>query len=136
MIIKYAFNIEPFPKPRGGVGKYGNMTHSSKGYRQWQERFKISLYGSRHPFPSKFHGLVFFFYIKPKPGQPPDLENYQGAIQDTLVLLDLMEDDNYKILGRYHTDHIVVKEPSHFDLYVVSNRKEMLHVINLLPEMD
>ncbi|QLF85069.1 RusA [Nostoc phage YongM] len=124
-------------KPRGGIGRYGNMTHSSKGYRQWQQKFLESLYNSNHPFPSDFHCLVFFFYIKPKSGHPPDLENLQGGIQDTLVKMGCIKDDNYKILGRYYTDHIVVKDASHFDLYVVSNHTEKIYVIDkLLPKIE
>ncbi|QVQ57107.1 RusA-like resolvase [Anabaena phage Elbi] len=135
-IIKYSFKISWFPKPRGGIGRYGNMTHSSGGYRQWQKRFLESL---KEPgnFPKKFHGLVFFFYIKPKPGSPPDLENLQGGVQDTLKKAGCIKDDNYKYIGRYYTDHIVVEDYSRFDLYVVFSRKEMLYVIeNLLPETD
>jgi hypothetical protein len=58
-----------FPKPRGGIGRYGNMTHSSKGYRQWQTKFLESLYNSANQFPGDFHCLIFFFYIKHKPAR-------------------------------------------------------------------
>ncbi|AND75665.1 RusA [Nostoc phage A1] len=140
MIIKYAFPFAAFPKPRGGIGRYGNMTHSSKGYRQWQQKFLESLsnyHSSEKSFPIDFHCLIFFFYIKPKRGQPPDLENLQGAIQDTLKKAGCITDDNYKILGRYYTDHMVVKDTSHFDLYLVSNHQEKIYVIDkLLPKID
>ncbi|XAI95745.1 RusA [Dolichospermum phage Dfl-JY23] len=135
-IIKYAFKISWFPKPRGGIGRYGNMTHSSKGYRQWQSKFLESL-SKTNSFPKDFHCLIFFFYIKPKPGQPPDLENLQGGIQDTLKKTGCIKDDNYKHIGRYYTDHMVVKDSSRFDLYVVDNHQEKIYVIDkLLPKVE
>jgi Holliday junction resolvase RusA-like endonuclease len=96
-------NLYGKPKPRGQIGKYGNMTHSMNGYREWQNQVIKQLNGSDWYIPENFHSLVFNFHIKPKSGHPPDLSNMQGGMEDVLVKNKNLVDDNWKILKRYYT---------------------------------
>lgn len=131
MAIKLSINIELKPKPRGQLGKYGNMTHSIGHYRQWQSAFVRAVKQTNFLIPSDFYAIIFHFRILPKPGRAPDLSNLQGAVEDALVKSNYLKDDNWKILSRYYTQGSL-SDTNKIDLYIAESKKEFLFIIDLI----
>lgn len=86
MVKKLEFKgLKPLSKPRGQLGKHGNITHSTGEYRNWQKNFILRLQkASPEPF-EKFYAIVYVFNIRSKAGHQPDCDNMVGAINDVLT---------------------------------------------------
>ena len=130
-IAKVILPVKPISKPRGMLNRYGKITHSLGGYRQWQKEFHSHISSTSFIIPNTFHSIVFQFNITPVRGHPPDLSNMQGAVEDALVKYKYLKDDNWKILTRFYTFATVSKQPS-IILYVAESKEELLFIINKL----
>lgn len=137
-MIKVTLPYTPMSKPRGQVGKAGNMTHSSfkapttlKGnlrllsgeqvpYRDWQLAIKTSLRMYHpDPFPPLFC-LVYVFHIAgSKLGRAQDLDNMVGGINDCLTD-GWIKDDSWKVLKRFWAEALPAQK-SKIELYVCVN---------------
>lgn len=102
---KFVIPLTPSPKPRGELGKHGNMTHSSGGYRKWQDTFLKQLRNvAGQPYTyQKIMALVVLQSRSKKRGLP-DVTNMAGAVEDTLIAAKWLKDDNFKINPRVYTD--------------------------------
>lgn len=127
-IQKLHLELRPFSKPRGQIGKYGNMTHSIGKYRQWQEEFKLLIASTTFKVPSSFYAIIFDFKLSPRRGGKPDLSNLQGGVEDALVKYGYILDDNWKVLQRYYTVGTPASKSS-IDLYVCESKKELIYSI-------
>lgn len=127
-ISKIILPIKAFPKPRGQLGKYGNMTHSAGGYRAWQNQFSRLIQSTSFHVPDTFHSMVFQFNICTTRGRAPDLSNLQGGVEDALVKQKYLQDDNWKILTRFYTFGKVAPA-SEIIIYVAECKKELLYII-------
>lgn len=102
---KFVIPLSPYPKPRGEIGKAGNMTHSSGGYRGWQNTFLKqlrSVAGQPHTY-QKIQALVILQSRTKKRGLP-DVTNLAGAVEDTLIEAKWLKDDNFKINPRVYSE--------------------------------
>lgn len=125
--------IAPHSKPRGQLGKHGNMTHSIGGYRIWQNKILQYLKSIDLVIPQDFYGIIFLFYIKPKAGHPLDLSNAQGGVEDVLVKGGYLKDDNWKILKRYATLGIS-SDKNYIEFYIVYDKNTFVKLMEkLLP---
>lgn len=127
-IYRVHIPFEQKPKPRGGIGKHGNMTHQLNDYSGFQRMFISMLKSTSFQIPPDFHALIFKYNLKPKRGKAPDLSNMQGFIEDALVKSGYLKDDNWKILSRYYTFGVLAEESS-IDLFCVMSQIELIHVI-------
>lgn len=116
-------------KPRGQLGKYGNMTHSLNGYREWQISIAYNLRKIEFSIPNNFYGLVFVFHIPKLKGHPFDLSNLQGGIEDVLVKHEYLPDDNWKILGKYSGIAVKSVYPG-YTIIPTMNKNEFIAGIN------
>lgn len=127
-IQKVFLPVRPFPKPRGQLNKYGKMTHSLNGYRQWQKQFHDAISSTTFQIPEPFYGVLFHFCLKPQRGHPPDVSNLQGGVEDVLVKFGFITDDNVNVMPRYASWAEKTKESS-ITLYVVQNKVEFLFIL-------
>lgn len=127
-IYKAHIPMDEKPKPRGGLGRSGNMTHALNDYRNFQKMFLSMLNATGFRIPDGFHALVFKYNIKPKRGGKPDLSNLQGFVEDALVKGAYIKDDNWRILSRYFT-FAHESDVSSIDLFCVMTQDELIHVI-------
>lgn len=111
-MIKLTLNLAPYSKPRGQLGKHGNMTHSADAaYRDWQVAFRAKLKNLYpQPFP-KFFCIVYIFYIATsKKGRSQDIDNMVGAVNDALTPVEgdkfggWLKDDSWRYVPRIWTD--------------------------------
>lgn len=131
--LKVYLPIAAHAKPRGQIGKHGNITHSIGTYRPWQTKVLKYLKTIDLVIPSDFYGIIFVFYLKSKAGHPIDLSNAQGGLEDVLVKGGYIKDDNYKVLKRYATLGIP-SEKSYIEFYIVYDKKTFLNLMDkLLP---
>lgn len=92
--------IRLVPKPRGGLGKYGNMTHYANNYGQWQTETARILKSTGFEMPETFTVLSLRIFLCGR-GRP-DVENMVGAWQDLLVKHGYLKDDNFIHLPEIH----------------------------------
>lgn len=116
-------------KPRGQLGKFGNMTHSLNGYREWQTSMKGKLEEINFSIPGDMYGLILIFHIPKLKGHPFDLSNLQGGLEDVLVKYEYLKDDNWLRLGRYAGIALKSEYPA-YTIIPVENKQEFLSVIN------
>jgi Holliday junction resolvase RusA-like endonuclease len=128
-IQKLIIPMRAIPKPRGQIGKYGNMTHSIGKYREWQEQFKKHIACTTFYVPKEFYSMVFKFNLAARSGGKPDLSNLQGGVEDALVKHKYIPDDNWKILQRFYTCGSPASISS-IELFVCTSKKETLYVID------
>lgn len=102
MAIRYynLKNITPLSKPRGQLGKFGNMTHSSGNYRKFQQEVYERLTELTFAIPGDFFALAYIFYMGRKKGRANDVGNMVGAIEDVLVKYKYLKDDSWLHLPR------------------------------------
>lgn len=93
-------NITPLSKPRGQLGKFGNMTHSSGNYRQFQQEIYERLTELNFSIPGEFFSLAYIFYMGKKRGRANDVGNMVGALEDVLVKFEFLRDDSWLHLPR------------------------------------
>lgn len=120
--------LRGYPKPRGALGKYGNMTHSIGLYRQWQDEFRRYIAQTSFYVPQDFYSMVFKFNLAARSGGKPDLSNLQGGVEDALVKHKYIPDDNWKVLTRYYTCGSPASTSS-IELFICMNKKETLYTI-------
>ena len=116
-------------KPRGQLGKFGNMTHSLNGYREWQASLNNKFKQIDLVIPSPLYGLIMIFHIPKLKGHPFDLSNLQGGIEDVLVKYEYLPDDNWKILGKYVGIAVKSVYPG-YTIIPTMNRNEFIAGIN------
>lgn len=116
-------------KPRGQLGKFGNMTHSLNGYREWQSSMHNMLVKINFSMPVNLYGIVIVFHIPKLKGHPFDCGNLQGGIEDVLVKYKYIRDDNWKVLGNYAGIPLKSEYPA-YTIIPVENRKEFLSALN------
>ena len=123
--------IVPKSKPRGQIGKYGNMTHSMGDYMDWQKQFYWFLSTTDFAIPSDLYAIVYYFRMVKKGGQPPDLDNQIGAVNDVLVKYEYLKDDNWKIIPRQFA-FATSSNKSSIGIYTCQNKEELIHIINTI----
>lgn len=134
-ITKTTLIIPIKSKPRGQLNKFGNMTHSLGGYRQWQKKALDALQKANFKTPNSWYRLLFEFHIKPKRGHKNDGSNMQGAIEDALVKGGYIIDDNWGILPR--TSISVTKSTfDHVVLYWCDYKKDYIYLISNIVDQD
>ena len=104
---KFVIPLQPRSKPRGEIGKQGNITHSSGGYRGWQADFLKQLRklaGRPHTYV-RLAGIIVL-HSRAKRRGLPDVSNMLGAVEDTLIEAKWLKDDNFKIVPRVFSDCI------------------------------
>ena len=132
-IQKVSLPIRPYLKPRGALGKHGNMTHSIGYYRKWQEGFKKHIASTSFYVPPDFYAIVFQFKLASRSGGKPDLSNLQGGVEDALVKHKYIPDHNWKILQRYYTCGTPASISS-IELYICQSKKELIYIIEKFTE--
>lgn len=131
-IYRLAVPLKPKPKPRGQLNKYGAMTHSLNGYREWQTEYLKHIALTEFKIPLGFYGMIFQFNIRQGVGGLADVSNLQGGVEDILVKAKLIKDDNYRILRHYaafalEIDKKKTEDCSSIILYVTETKKEFLY---------
>lgn len=114
-------------KPRGKLGKYGNITHSIGDYRIWQKTFIDYLEGIKlNKTANPLYALAVIGFLRPRKGRPSDTSNFLGAVEDALVKGKFIKDDNYKILPRVYGEIIPVTkaEPERIIMFFMKNKGE------------
>lgn len=102
---KFVIPLKPYPKPRGEIGKAGNMTHSSGGYRNWQNTFLKQLRNvAGQPYTYQKIQALVVLQSRSKARGLPDVTNLAGAVEDTLIEAKWLKDDNFKINPRVYTE--------------------------------
>lgn len=129
--------IEPKPKPRGSLGRHGNMTHSSGDYREWQVRFRSLLYVQIKPeqFPSDFYCLNLLLTVTKKfRGRDADRDNLIGSVFDAMqgwkdskgnVYPGWINNDNWRTIPRGYEEVREGLQPS-IEISVCSTMDEAL----------
>lgn len=106
-MIRYMIPIAPMSKPRGQLGKYGNITHSIGGYRDWQRNLARKLASVKFTIPTDYFALIIILHIsKNKRGRSQDVDDMIGGFFDSLVKFDFIKDDNWRIVTRYWSEAI------------------------------
>jgi Holliday junction resolvase RusA-like endonuclease len=121
---RYILNLAPFPKPRGQLGKHGNITHSADPrYRTWQLAFKQRLAAQTLDNFDFAYGYGFIFSMPKKAGQQPDVDNLMGGIMDCLTP-HWLKDDNWRILNRCYIVAIPAIVTAQIGLIICESRAE------------
>lgn len=127
--------LKPVSKPRGQIGKHGNMTHSIGAYRGFQVEVSERLKQLEFAIPGEFFSLAYIFYMAKKKGQQNDITNMTGAIEDILVKYKYLTDDNWQVLRRCYIEAVpsptfaitILVLPQERDFYhFVANREKFL----------
>ena len=121
--------IKPKSKPRGQIGKYGNMTHGMGGYMEWQQQFFYHLTVAKFEIPDNLYALIYHFLMVKQGGNPPDLDNMAGGVNDVLVKYEYLKDDNWKILPRLFV-YGTQSQKSGIVIYTCQTKQEFLHIIS------
>lgn len=128
-----------YPKPRGQLGKYGNMTHSAKSeYRKWQTKFRIRFLRLRREPIEKFYCLIYVFYLPIKIGRLPDLDNLEGGINDALTpdktgFPGWIKDDNISLLN-YNVSRAFYKCPKgKIEIIIIDDVEDLIRWIRNNP---
>lgn len=118
----------PIPKrakPRGGIGKYGNMTHCTGGYREWQDDGIKLLRCLNVPKVENIYSLHITFYKKGR----GDLDNLAGGVMDLLVKSGVIDDDDWSTIP-----NLIIKTNSEkkdqIDIYFCQNREESIKLFS------
>lgn len=128
-ITRVTIQVPPFPKPRGQLGKYGNMTHSVGGYRSWQDEMLIALRQARFKTPDSFHTICYIYHWVRKRGALPDGENLQGGTQDTLKKGEYIKDDNISIISSWYGLAVIGKK-AYIELYICETFADFQFFVN------
>lgn len=126
MIQKINIPLRPFSKPRGKLGRKGNIYHNDENYRLWKKQFLSCLETVQFKLPDFFYCLGFCFYIKPKRGHKPDCDNMVGSILDALKEGGYIIDDDYENIPK----GIWVAKKSEIDkisLFVMGSQKDFVY---------
>lgn len=128
-IKKVNIPIKPKSKPRGQIGKYGNITHSMGGYMEWQQQFFYHLTVAKFEIPDNLYALIYHFLMVKQGGNPPDLDNLIGGVNDVLVKYEYLKDDNWKIVSKQFAFATLSDKPG-ISIYTCQSRKELVYIIN------
>lgn len=132
-LIKLTLMIPGMSKPRGMIGKQGNIYHSSKRYVQWNKEFISACFNCGFTPPTEFHTLAIVFYNKSKRGHLPDVDNMQGASLDALVKGKYLVDDNISIVDSLY-GRSIKSDSSYIEIYFCETKKDFVHLVaNKLP---
>jgi Holliday junction resolvase RusA-like endonuclease len=132
-LTKLTLMIPGMSKPRGMIGKQGNIYHSSKRYVEWNKDFIGACFRANFTPPKDFHTLAIVFYYKNKRGHLPDVDNMQGASLDALVKGKYLEDDNISIVDSLY-GRSIKSDTSYIEIYFCGLKKDFIHLIaNKLP---
>lgn len=112
-------------KPRGGLGKYGNMTHSLNGYREWQREFALRLKSVNFSLENHYAIMYRLILSKRKRGRPQDVTDMIGALEDVFVQYNFIKDDNWRRIPRYWGEAIQGGEESIIEIYVLMSESEI-----------
>ena len=124
-MIKVILHLRKRAKPRGGIGKYGNITHSSKGYREWQDEAISLIRCMKIPPIGVIYSLHIVFYRKGR----GDLDNLAGGVMDLLVKAGVIEDDDWVTIPNL----IITTNPEkkdQIDIYFCHNKAESVKLFS------
>jgi Holliday junction resolvase RusA-like endonuclease len=119
--LRFELDFYITPKPRGIVGKGGNIYHSSKPYKFFRQNFINSLKNQGIVKPDEPYSKPFFvgwYYGYIDKGTDPDIDNLEGAILDSCKKYGLIKDDSRRYWrGSYK---LALPSPCHYSVvYVV-----------------
>lgn len=124
-MIKIVLPIPKRAKPRGGIGKYGNMTHSTKGYREWQDDGIKLIRCLNVPVITDIYSLHITFYRKGR----GDLDNLAGGVMDMFVKSGVIKDDDWVTIP-----NLIIKtnpeKKDQIDIYFCQNKEESIKLFS------
>lgn len=124
----YKFPLRGFPKPRGKVGKYGNIYHKDKKYTEWQNSLQKEMVRFNFdPVGDNVFALCFEFGLKGR--GLPDVDNLAGGVMDFLVLFGYLKEDNYTVVPRI-LSHGLSSPENYIKITVCYSRKELSYLIS------
>lgn len=114
-MITVTFNFPLMPKPRGKIGKGGNIYHNSKEYVTFKNDVWLAVKEQLGYVPTIEHRIyvgLFSEYKRTNRGRSPDfLDNQLGGLLDALVQLGLLKDDSRKeLFGDKKMSHPGIQE--------------------------
>lgn len=128
MAIKYyQILMKPMSKPRGQIGKFGNMTHSIGRYRDFQKELDYKLKLTQFSIPVGFYALAYVLFMGKKIGRPNDVDDMVGAIKDVFVRFEYIKDDSYKHIPRFWSEAVESSNPKHFSIviFTIATEKDL-----------
>lgn len=145
--MKYCiFEFPLLSKPRGKVGKHGNIYHNDKEYTAYKKIIRqtwIHFNGINETIEKGYIGL-FSMYMTSKGREPDFLDNQLGSILDALCTIDpvkpgmippnkIIRDDNRQVL--FGDKKLSVKGSRDYNLLLIGNQYEINkidHIVNSL----
>lgn len=125
MSIKYyQIAITPMSKPRGQLGKFGNLTHSVGRYREFQKEIEYKLRLTNFSIPVGFFALAYVLFMGKKRGRANDVGNMIGALEDVFVKYEYIKDDSYKHLPRFWSEAVESRNHKHFSIVIFTMEVE------------
>jgi hypothetical protein len=125
-------------KPRGGLNRYGTMTHALNGYHEYQAkiRFKLTVVYGEKPLP-EFWCVCYIFYSPiGKLGRKQDIDNMIGMVNDVLtpspdkhgnMSYSWLRDDSWSYLPRIWGE-VRSSKTSEIHLYFCKNPLDFLQL--------
>ena len=130
MVKILTIKIKVVPKPRGNIGKFGNLYHSSQSYNDFNKIFINPIKKVDFKLSEKFQYISFKFFLKPRRGHPLDGDNIQGAVQDALVKSKVIPDDNLNIINKWHGEiYTSDKDFDYIQIYFIKDKSDFLYTI-------
>ena len=124
-MLKIILPITKRAKPRGKIGKYGNITHSTGGYREWQADGIKLLKCLNVPLVTNIYAFHITFYKKGR----GDLDNLAGAVMDLLVEAGVIADDDWVTIP-----NLIIKtnpeKKDQIDIYFCQNKEESIKLFS------
>ncbi len=115
--------MRPFAKARPrGVLIRGKVRHlTSKDYRDQLKQFR-QLLATKRPEPLTGELTLFAdFYMTPKPGRPPDLDNLLGGLMDGCNGICYKDDSQIVTIGTTHRIKHPTRDEIRFKLVEVED---------------
>jgi Holliday junction resolvase RusA-like endonuclease len=100
MKVRIDLNCKIMPKPRGKLGKQGNIYHNDKRYVTYKKLIESQLIsqigkGFNWSYPIK---VALICEFKPQSKEPDLMDNQIGSLLDCLVQWEYLKDDSRKYI--------------------------------------
>lgn len=133
MIQKLYLPLKPKSKPRGKIGKHGNIYHQSADYSEYQRTFNEHIKSCSFSLmmsEADLHSVLIDFHLVVKRGGKNDVDNLAGSVLDALVKYGVISDDNHTIVKRLYSQATVKPDNPAILIYFVGSKREMLHTLD------